>query len=458
MTMLELAFASLRFRRGSFIATSINVFLGAVVLMSFASLLDTAGGDGVSSADQSSLTTIAGAVGGWGLVIVAFGVASTMNLSIRQRKAELALLKAVGATPSQIGRLIVGEGMTVSIMAALLGVLPAWLIGQAVLDALIATGQIAGNVPYRFGSLALIAGLSMSLLATIGATAITGRRAGRVSAREALNQAAAEGPSIGRNRVIAGGLLLVAGIACASVTATVLKDEGFTTLSISGQACIAAAIGLALLSPLVLRGLIVPVDLATRAVTGAAGYLATSAIRERARQVAAITMPVIVLTGLAAGTLYIQRIHNAANAADGITVSADDKGVETLNFVIVGMIAVFAAVVLINNCVASLLARRQEFGLARKLGATPGQILRAVAFETTFAAASGLVLGSISAAIGIVGFAYGRTGSVVPDVDVVSFLTIAGTVITLTLVASLSAARRALAVSMTDTTGTGVRT
>jgi putative ABC transport system permease protein len=454
MTLLGLAFSSLRFRRGSFTATFINVFLGAVVLMSFASLFDTAGGVGVSSADESSLTTIAGAVGGWGLVIVGFGVASTMNLSVRQRQAELALLKAAGGTPSQIGRMIIGEGVTVSIIAALLGIIPAWLIGRAVLGALTSTDQIADNVSYRFGPLALVAGLSMTLLATIGATAITARRAGRVSAREALSQAATDGRSIGKSRIVAGGLLLVVGIACALVTATVLKDEGFTTLSIAGQACIASAIGLALLSPLALRGLIRPVDLATRLFTGAAGYLATSTIRERTKQTAAITMPVIVLTGLAAGSLYIQKIQSVANAADGITVSADDKGVETLNFIIVGMISLFAAIVLINNCVASLLARRQEFDLARKLGATPGQILRAVTFETMFAAASGLTLGTIAAAIGIVGFLYGRTGSLSPDIDAVPYLAIIVTVITLTITASLLAARRSLAASMVEAAGT----
>lgn len=453
MTLLGLAFASLRFRIGSFTATAINVFFGAVVLMSFASLLDTAGGDGVSSADASSLTTIAGAVGGWGLVIVGFGVASTMNLSVRQRHAELALLKAAGATPSQIGRMIVGEGMTVSIMAAILGIVPAWLIGRAVLGALVATDQIAGDVTYRFGPLALIAGLSMTLLATIGATALTARRAGRVSAREALSQAATDGRSIGKGRIIAGGLLLVVGVSCAVVTATVLKAEGFTTLSIAGQACIASAMGLALLSPLALRGLILPVDLATRRFSGAAGYLATSTIRERTKQIAAIAMPVIVLTGLAVGTLYIQKIQTTANAGDGITVSADDKGVETLNLIIVGMIALFAAVVLVNNCVASLLARQQEFGLARKLAATPGQILRAVAFETVFAVAAGLALGTISAAIGIVGFAYGRTGSFRPGIDAVPYLMIIVTVVALAITASLLAARRALATPMIDTAG-----
>ena len=100
MIMIGLALTSLRFRVGTFTATFLNVFLGAVVLMSFASLFDTATGTGVSPSDRTSMTTIGSAVGGWGLVIVAFGVASTMSLSVRQRHAELALLRSAGATPS----------------------------------------------------------------------------------------------------------------------------------------------------------------------------------------------------------------------------------------------------------------------------------------------------------------------------------------------------------------------
>lgn len=453
MTMLGLAFASVRFRLGGFTATALNVFLGAVVLMAFASLIDTAGGAGVSAADASSLTTIAGAVGGWGLAIVGFGIASTMNLSVRQRHTELALLKAAGATPSQVGRMMVGEGVIVSIVAGLLGIVPARLIGEAVLDALVATDQIAAGVDHHFGPVALIAGLSTTLLATVGATAITARGAGRVSARAAMVQAVTEGRSISGKRIIAGGLLLVVGVSCAVTTATVLKGEGFLTLSVAGQACIASAMGLALLSPLALRGLLVPVAMVTRRFGGAAGYLATAVVRERTRQVAAVAMPVIVVTGLAVGTLYIQRIQTMANAAEGITVSADDRGVETLNVIIVGMIAVFAAVVLINNCVASLLARAQEFGVARTIAATPGQLLRAVTFETVFAVVSGLALGTVAAAIGIAGFVHGRTGSFRPGVDAGPYLMIVITVVVLAVTASLLAARRALSTPMTDAIG-----
>jgi putative ABC transport system permease protein len=450
MTIFALAVASLRFRRGAFVATFVNVFVGAVVLMAFASLLDTAGQGGVSPTDATTLRTIAAAVGGWGLVIVGFGVASSTQLAIRQRQAELALLKAIGATPRQLSRLITGEGVGIAVVAAVLGIVPAWLTGKAVLAALGRTDQLTAAVTYQFGPLAPVAGLSATLLATVGATAIAARSAGRVSAKAAMSQAAADGGPIGRGRVITGAVLLIVGLGCAFTTATVLKNEGFTTLSVAGQACIASAMGLALLSPLALRTLVRPVGAAT-GWFGTSTYLAVSAVRERTRQASTVTMPVIVLTGLAVGTLYIQQLYEDANAAAGVAVSTDDKGVQTLNLIIIGMISLFAAVVLVNNCVASLLARSQEFGLARKIGATPGQVLRAVAWETTFAAATGLVLGTLAATVGIAGFVRGRTGPL--RLDSTPYLAIVVLVLALTWGASLAAARRSVAVPMTDAVG-----
>jgi putative ABC transport system permease protein len=191
----------------------------------------------------------------------------------------------------------------------------------------------------------------------------------------------------------------------------------------------------------------------TRRSGAASAYLAASAVRERTRQAATVTMPVVVLTGLAVGTFSIQRIYDQANSAEGIAVSVDDKGVQTLNLIIIGMISLFAAVVLVNNCVASLLTRSQEFGLARKIGATPGQVLRAVAWETTFAASTGLALGTLAAAIGVTGFVYGRTGSLRPDLDSSPYLAIVACVLVLTWVASLSAAHRSLSIPMIGATG-----
>src|SRR5690242_7351779 len=116
--MFALALRSLRYRVGAFAASFLNVFLGAAILMAFASLFDTAGGAGVSTVDRKSMTTMAWVIGGWGALIVAFGVAATLSLAVRQRATEMALLKSLGATPGQIGRLVVGEAAVVSAVAA----------------------------------------------------------------------------------------------------------------------------------------------------------------------------------------------------------------------------------------------------------------------------------------------------------------------------------------------------
>lgn len=450
MTMLGVAIKSLRFRLGRFTATFINVFLGAVILTAFATLFDTAHGRGVSSADKESLTTIAAAVGGWGLIIVAFGVAATMNLATRQRRSELALLKAVGATPGQIARMISAEGTVIALLASGLAIAPAVLIGRATLGALQSTNQIADTVDHSFGPLALIAGPAVTLAATIGAAAITARRTAHVSAKDALAQSTSDGARMTGVRVGVASVLIAASMSCAILTATVLKDEGFLALSVAGQAGIAAAIGLALLSPLFLRAFVLSIDLPTRLLARASGYLASSNIRRRTDQTAAITMPVIIFTGLATVSLYTLKIQNAANAADGIVLSADDEGVQTLTFIIVGMIAVFAAIVVVNNCVAAMLGRRAEFALTRKIGATPAQLRRSTMLESLFAVAVGVVLGTAAAAIGILGFTYGRTGSFTIEPGPSTYLITVATIVALTLAASLISTNRSLATPILD--------
>ncbi len=439
---------SLRFQWSRFTATFINVFLGAVILTAFASLFDTAAGSGVSASDASSLNTIAAAVGGWGLLIVVFGLASTMRLSNSQRQGDLALLKAAGATPAQIGRLIVGEAIVVALIAALLAVGPAVLIGRGILSALQSTGQIAGSVDYTFGLIATAAGPSITMLAMIAAAVITVRRTRHLSAKDALSQPVADGSKITKTRVVVGVAILLVGISCAAVTATVLEGEGFLALSVAGQAGIACAIGLALLSPVFLRAVIGPLDFLTRRVSGASGYLAASNIRRRTDQTAAITMPVIIFTALATVSLYTLKVQNSANVADGLVLSADDEGVQTLTFIIVGMIAVFAAIVVINNCVATMLGRRAEFALARKIGATPAQLRGSTMLESVCAVVVGIVLGTVAAAVGIAGFAYSRTGSLAIEPGPLTYVLILVIIAVLTLAAGRISTARALAKPM----------
>src|SRR5918996_1402768 len=219
--MLALALSSLRHRTGGFAASFLAVFLGAALVMGFASMLDTAGGAGVDADSEETLFNMATIVGGWGMVIVAFAVASPLTLSVRQRSAELALLKSIGATPAQVGRMIVGEAAVVALVAAVVAIPPALLVGRLVFELLQDSGQVAAAVGYRFGPVAIGMGLAITFLGSTVAALMTARRAARMRASEALADAAVDGARMSRKRIVAGWLFLALGLDLAVVPATV---------------------------------------------------------------------------------------------------------------------------------------------------------------------------------------------------------------------------------------------
>ncbi|GAA5190959.1 ABC transporter permease [Rugosimonospora acidiphila] len=442
--MFSLALRSLRYRVGGFAASFINVFLGAVVLMAFASLFDTAGEAGVPAADHETLTTMGYVIGGWGALIVAFGVAATLNLSVRQRGTEIGLLKSAGATPAQIGRMIVGEAAVVSVVAAVIAIPVAFFAGRALVAALVSSHQIGHATGYHFGVLALGLGLGDTFAAAGIAAFVTARRAAALRTRQAVTSATVERRGLGRKRAIAGAIFAFAGVDCAVLTATVLHDQGFVTEAVAGEACIHSAIALALFSPVLLRLVTAVIGPVVRAFGGVSGHLADLNVRQRTSQAAGVLMPVILFIGLAAGSLYLQRVQNRALAAGHAAQSADEKAVETLNLIIVGMIAVFAAVVLINLAIATTVHRRREFGQQRLIGSTPGQVLRMLSLETVVTVVTGLVFGTVAALAGVVPYSIALAHRVVPDAGWATYLAVAATAVVLTFVATLGAGGRAI--------------
>jgi len=445
----------LRFRISGFAASFINVLLGAVVLMAFASLVDSATGAGVSSTDKNTLVTMALVVGGWGIVIVAFGVAATLNLSVRQRGTEIALLKSVGATPSQISRMILGETAIISGVAAAVAIPFAFLAGRALLAGLEATHQVASGIHYHFGVATLSFGLGDVLIASALAAYVTGRRASKLNPRTALVSAELDNPGLGRRRTIAGFVCLGIGISCATMITTFLKNRGFVSESIAGEACIWTAIGLALFAPVLLRasGSVLAVPL--RKSKAASEYLANINIRQRTSQMAGVLMPMILFTGIAAGALYMQSILNTANASEHIVNPTANKAVETLNVVVVAMIAVFAAVVLTNIAITTTMYRRREFGQQRLAGATPPQVLRMVAIETLVIAITGLVFGTVAALVTIVPFSISIAHTALPHVGPGIYIGVVVTVCLLTFLANLGASRRAIQLPILEAVAVG---
>jgi putative ABC transport system permease protein len=429
--------ASLRHRRTAFTASFLSVFLGSAIVMAFASMLDTAGQPGVPSADRTTLLIVATVVGGWGAVIIASAVGTTLAVATRQRAAELALLRTAGASPGQVVTLIMRETGLVAGAAALLALPVGYGGGHLLLALLQHTSQVARSYGFRFGAAALGIGLGVTLAASLTAAWLTARRAAGRPVREALAEAAAGGRRMSRRRLWAGIACVALGGQGAVLAMTVVggKDVyGAQMFAVEG--CIWGGIGFALLGPVLLGG---AVSLLAPMAAGAAAELSVAGFRHRLQQAATPLIPITVLTSAATGTLYMQAITNSLRSAPG----QGDKTVATVNYVIVGVITLFAAVMLVNLLVAIITDRRREFAQQRLAGATRRQVLGLVGAESGLLLSVGVLFGTIGGLLTVIPFSLKTTHRLIPHAPIGIYLGVLAGVVALTLAASLLAARRA---------------
>ncbi len=437
MIATKLALSSLRRRPAGFFASFAAMFFGATILMTFSSLLDTRTAAGPEAGE--TLLIMASVVGGWGLVIVLFATLSTLSLLIRQRAPELALLKSAGATPVQIGRMITVEAAAVAVLASAVSVLPSIFAGRWLVAMLGDAGRIPAGLEARFGPIAVSMGTGITLLAALAASAVTARQVTGRGAVEAIREASVDTGPTSRIRVIGAVVVLAAGLGCGLATMIAFTGTEPALMAVGGQGGILSAIGFALLSPALL-GPIAAVLAAPLRRTGVCGHLTAAHLRVRGRQLAGVLVPIILFTGIAAGTLSMQAIENVAGTAPSEIAGS----IETLNYVVVGMIALFAAVMLVNTVVAAVVGRRREFGRQRLIGSTPSQVLRLVGTEGTVLVAIGVLLGSLASAVTVIPYSVARTGGLLPDRTIGFYLAIAGIAVVLTLGSHLGAAAKAM--------------
>src|SRR5579863_1023862 len=162
------------------------------------------------AATRTALIPVTAAFGGLSMFIAIFVVASTLGLSIQQREREIALLRAVAATPGQIRRMIAWEAAVVALVGSVAGIWPGIVLGRVLGRGLMDHGITPPNYALHYDWLAAAVAIGGGVVTALLAVLVAGRRAARVAPALALTDAAAEPRLLGPGRVV-GGLIALAG-------------------------------------------------------------------------------------------------------------------------------------------------------------------------------------------------------------------------------------------------------
>ncbi|ADB34480.1 protein of unknown function DUF214 [Kribbella flavida DSM 17836] len=277
------------------------------------------------------LIILSGVFGGMVAVVMALVVSATIGLSVRQRRRELALLRASGATPAQVRGMVVVETMLVGTAGLVLGLLLGRTAGQWIFELLAGSGIVPSALHFTQGPLPFAGSLLLTLVILRAAVGVAAGRAARIQPIQALAEAAVPPVVIGRVRLVLGAVFAVATVGSAVSTAFMSPANA---AAIGGPAVLTGSIAVAVLGPAVVRALLTPRITAFLERRGTGGTLAAINLHVRAVQFAAILVPIMLASAIALGNIYAQTTQQKAaveaytdNLAADVVVTSTSGGI-----------------------------------------------------------------------------------------------------------------------------------
>ncbi|ADI10220.1 hypothetical protein SBI_07100 [Streptomyces bingchenggensis BCW-1] len=257
------------------------------------------------------LEGIGGSFGGIATMVAIFTTAGTTALSIGQRGREIALLRAVGATPRQIRRSIATEALLVAPLAGALGTLPGIALAHWWFGELRDRGAIPAGVELAVSWIPLVSAVGAGLVAALFAGLAAARRPARIKPGQALGEAAAEPFRPGVIRTLLGVAALAGGGVLTGVAAAASGDDA-ANAALGVVMLFMLAVGL--LGPFVARGCAWLVGLPLRAGRAPAALAAANAWANARRLASAIT-PLVLAMAFASTLVFMHT--SEAHATDG---------------------------------------------------------------------------------------------------------------------------------------------
>ncbi len=117
-------------------------------------------------------------------VVGAIGLAGTLSINVLERRREIGVMRAIGASSFQIARLFVGEGLILGLMAWVIAIPLSVPVGQ--LFSLVIGQVINFGIVYQFSWTGALQWLIIVVVLSILGAALPALRATRISIRESL--------------------------------------------------------------------------------------------------------------------------------------------------------------------------------------------------------------------------------------------------------------------------------
>jgi len=205
-----------------------------------------------AAAGRGTLPAIAGSLSGVTLLVIGFIVAGALAVSISAQRRDLALLRAVGATPRQVRSLAAWQATVVAWAAMVPGVALGYVAAEAFRGLMTSTGMIPAGLPLVVSPLPGVTAVLLLTLVVQVAARSASRRASRLPATEAVAESRTEPRVPSRARALTGVALIVSSLVLS--VGPVLSRTVFGAAG-AAMAGMVAAIGLALLGPLLVGGI-----------------------------------------------------------------------------------------------------------------------------------------------------------------------------------------------------------
>ena len=124
------------------------------------------------------MSAIIGSVGGLGLM-------TTMSLNVLERRREMGVMRALGATPRIVWLMIVAEGIVIGLLSWTIAALLSWPISKAIGNFMVKV-MFRSGLDFTFEPLGLVIWLVVSIGLSAAASFFPAWKASRVTVREAL--------------------------------------------------------------------------------------------------------------------------------------------------------------------------------------------------------------------------------------------------------------------------------